>query len=209
VIASLVEGILHLHGWVAVALIFVLAALECSAFLGIIVPGEVAVIIGGVLAFQARIPLWAAIVAAVVGASIGDSIGYVIGKRWGRRILHWASGRMIKPHHLDRAEAYLRRRGGWAVFLGRFTAALRVLVPSLAGMSNMHYPTFLVFNVAGAVAWGTGFTLLGYFAGASWRQVERVASRTGLVLLGLVIVAFAVAFLVRRIRRLRSKPPEI
>jgi membrane protein DedA with SNARE-associated domain len=208
VIASLAERILHLHGWVAGALIFVLAALECSAFLGIIVPGEVAVIVGGVLAFQGRIPLWAAMVAAVVGASIGDSIGYVIGKRWGRRILHWASGRMIKPHHLDRAEAYLRRRGGSAVFLGRFTAALRVLVPSLAGMSNMHYPTFLVFNVAGAVAWGTGFTLLGYFAGASWRQVERVASRTGLVLLGLVVVGFAVAFLVRRIRRRRSKPPE-
>ncbi|TMK80727.1 MAG: DedA family protein [Actinobacteria bacterium] len=206
--ASLAERILHLHGWVAVTLIFVLAALECSAFLGIIVPGEVAVIVGGVLAFQGRIPLWAAIVAAIVGASIGDSIGYVIGKRWGRRILHWASGRMIKPHHLEGAEAYLRRRGGSAVFLGRFTAALRVLVPSLAGMSNMHYPTFLVFNVAGAVAWGTGFTLLGYFAGASWRQVERTASRTGLVLLGLVVVAFAIAFLVRRIRRRRTKPPE-
>jgi undecaprenyl-diphosphatase len=90
------------------------------------------------------------------------------------------------------------------VFLGRFTAALRVLVPSLAGMSRMHYPTFLAFNVAGAVAWGTAFTLLGYFAGASWRQVERVASRTGLVLLGLVIAGFALAFVVRRIRRRRS-----
>ncbi len=207
-IASLAERILHLHGFVAVALIFVLAGLECSAFLGIFVPGEVAVIVGGVLAFQGRIPLWAAIVAAVAGASIGDSIGYFIGKRWGRRILHWASGRMIKPHHLDRAEAYLRRRGGSAVFLGRFTAALRVLVPSLAGMSKLHYPTFLAFNVAGAVAWGTGFTLLGYFAGASWRQVERVASRTGLVLLGLVIAGLAVTFVVRRVRRRRSDRPE-
>jgi undecaprenyl-diphosphatase len=204
VIRSIGERILALHGWVAVALIFLLAALECSAFVGIVVPGEIAVVVGGVLAFQRRIPLWAAIVAAITGAIIGDSVGYFVGRRWGRRILHWASGRMIKPHHLDRAEAYLRRRGGSAVFLGRFTAALRVMVPGLAGMSNMHYPTFLAYNAAGAVAWGSGFVLLGYFAGESWRRVERVASRAGLITLGVVLAALALSLIVVRARRRRS-----
>ena len=200
-IRGIADRVLALHGLVALLLVFVLAALECSAFVGIVVPGEIAVVLGGVLAFEGRIPLWGAIVAAVSGAIIGDTIGYFIGKRWGRQILHRASGRLIKPHHLDRAEAYLRRRGGSAVFFGRFTAALRVLVPGLAGMSNLHYPTFLAYNAAGAIAWGSGFVLLGFFAGASWRRVERVATRAGLILLGLVLFALILSWAIRTVRR--------
>ena len=86
-IASLSSKILSLHGWVALAIVFLVPALEASAFLGFLFPGELAVLLGGVLAFQHRVPLWAAIVAAVAGAVIGDSIGYLIGRRWGRSLL--------------------------------------------------------------------------------------------------------------------------
>ena len=207
-IASLAERILHLHGLAAVVLIFVLAALECSAFLGIIVPGEVAVIVGGVLAFQGRIPLWAAIVAAVVGAF----------DRGLDRVLHRQALGAADPALGERPDDQAPPPGPGrglpapARRLGRVPRAVHGGAPGARseprGHVELHYPTFLLFNVAGAVAWGTAFTLLGYFAGASWRQVERVASRTGLVLLGLVIVGFAVAFLVRRIRRRRSEPPQ-
>ena len=103
---------------------------------------------------------------------------------------------LIKRHldkHLDDAQAYVRRRQGAAVFFGRFTTALRVLVPGLAGMSDVHYPTFLAYNVAGGVLWGTGFAVLGYIAGASWRHVARIAGQFGLVLLGLVVLALVSA----------------
>jgi undecaprenyl-diphosphatase len=204
-IGSITDSILHLHGWVALAIVFAIPALEASAFLGFLFPGEIAILLGGVLAYQGRIPLWAAIVAAVLGAVIGDSIGYFVGKRWGRTLLHGTLGRLpiikhLLDRHLDAAQAYVRRRKGRAVFFGRFTAALRVLVPGLAGMSGVHYPTFLAYNVAGAIVWGAGFVLLGYLAGASYHRVAKIASRAGLVLLALVVVGLLTGRLVRRLR---------
>jgi membrane protein DedA with SNARE-associated domain len=79
----------------------------------------VAVLLGGVLAFQHRVSLPAAIVAAVAGAIIGDTVGYEVGKHFGRRLLHGTIGRIVKHEHLDRAERYLADKGGrrssWAV----------------------------------------------------------------------------------------------
>src|SRR5437870_2386699 len=198
-VASLSDAILHLHGSVALAIVFLVPALEASAFLGFIFPGEIAVLLGGVLASQGRVSLVAVIAAAVLGAIVGDSIGYLVGRRWGRSLLHGTVGRfpVIKRRldkHLDAAQAYVRRRRGRAVFFGRFTAALRVLVPGLAGMSEVHYPTFLAYNVAGGALWGTGFVLVGYAGGASYRRVERYASRAGLVLLALVVLALVTSW---------------
>jgi undecaprenyl-diphosphatase len=208
-IGSITGWILHLHGWAALAIVFLLPALEASAFVGFVFPGEIAVLLGGVLAASGRVALPAAAAAAVLGAVIGDSAGYLIGKRWGRAMLHGTLGRLpiIKRHlakHLDAAEAYVRRRRGSAVFFGRFTAALRVLVPGLAGMSEVHYPTFLAYNVAGGAVWGAGFTVLGYLAGESYHRVASYASRGGLILLGLVVLGLVSSRLIRRFPRQRA-----
>jgi len=165
-LANIFDRILSLHGWVALAIVFAVPALEASAFVGFVFPGEIAVLLGGVLAFQHRIGLTSAIVAAVSGAIVGDSVGYLIGKRWGHHILRGTIGHLpLVKHHLDknldRARDYLKRRGGRAVLIGRFTAALRVLVPGLAGMSEFPYHTFFFFNARGGLIWGTGFVLIG------------------------------------------------
>jgi membrane-associated protein len=91
------------------------------------------------------------------------------------------------PRQLERATALLRRVGGRAVFVGRFTAALRALVPGLAGTAGMPYRTFLAWNLAGGVLWAAGFVLLGFAAGPAWRTAERIAGRVGLVLLGAIV----------------------
>ena len=113
--ARVIGFILHLHGGAAYALVFALPALESSAFLGFLFPGELAVILGGVLASQGRISLGAAIAAAVLGAVVGDSVGYLIGRRWGRRLLHGTLGRLpvIRDRldrHLDTAQAAFKYR---------------------------------------------------------------------------------------------------
>jgi len=205
ILAGITERILALPPGVALAIVFALPALESSAFLGFLFPGELAVILGGVLASQGRISLGAAIAAAVLGAVVGDSVGYLIGRRWGRRLLHGTLGRLpvIRDRldrHLDTAQEYVRRRRGRAVFFGRFTAALRVLVPGLAGMSDVHYPTFLFYNVAGGVVWGAGFVLVGYAAGESYHVVERVAGRIGLGLLAVIVVGLVLSRVVRALR---------
>src|SRR5262249_51244002 len=79
-------------------------------------------------------------------------------------------------------------------------AALRVLVPGLAGMAELPYGSFLAFNALGAILWGTGFVLLGYFAGAAWHRVAADAGRAGLVLLVLVLLALLLGRAVRSVR---------
>jgi membrane protein DedA with SNARE-associated domain/membrane-associated phospholipid phosphatase len=194
------DWLLGLHGWVVLAVVFALPALEASAFVGFLFPGEIAVLLGGVLAYEHRAPLAAVVAAAVAGAIIGDSVGYLVGKRWGRRILDGTVGRFFKAEHLDKAEDFVARRGGKAVFFGRFTAALRVLIPGFAGMSNMHYPTFLAYNVSGGLVWATGFVLGGYAAGRGWREVERAAGRASLLLLLALVFGAGVAFAIRWVK---------
>ena len=191
-LGGITDWVLGLGGWGAVAVVFLIPALEASAFIGFVFPGELAVIVGGVLAAQHKVSLAAVLAAAMAGAVIGDSIGYELGRRFGRRLLDGSLGRLVAHHHLDRAERYLAARGGRAVFLGRFTAALRVLIPGLAGMAGLRYRTFLAYNAAGGVLWAGGFVLAGYFAGDNWHHVEHVAGRASAVVLLLALVAVAV-----------------
>jgi membrane protein DedA with SNARE-associated domain/putative flippase GtrA len=206
--ANLASYILGLPPWVALLVVFAFPALESSAFIGFIFPGEIALVLGGVIAAQGRVPLAAVLAAAIAGAVAGDSVGYVVGKRYGRRLLDGTVGRFVKSSHLDRAETYLAARGGRAVFFGRFTATLRVLVPGLAGMSGLRSRTFLTYNVASAVGWGTLSVMLGYLGGSNWRHVADTASRLGLAVLVLAVVTIVGGFLHRHLKA-RGPGPDV
>jgi membrane-associated protein len=196
----LTDTILHLAGPLVLVAVFALPALEASTLLGIVVPGELALVLGGVLAHQGRVPLWAAVVAGAAGAVVGDSGGYAIGRRVGERLLARLPRRLVDPGRVEQTTALVRRLGGRAVFVGRFTAALRALVPGLAGIAGMPYRRFVVWNVAGGVLWATGFVLLGFAAGPAWRTAERLAGQAGLLLVGAVVIGAAAAALFHRRR---------
>lgn len=185
--SGVVEWILGLPAAVALGLVFLLPALEASVFLGVVVPGEIGVILGGVLANQHRLPLAAVLAAGIAGAVLGDSVGYLVGARYGQTLLLRLPKRLVKPESLDRTSDTIRRLGGRAVFVGRFTAALRALVPGMAGMAGMRYRTFLPWNVLGGVSWATSFVVLGYAAGSQYRRVEQYANYAGLAILAAVI----------------------
>jgi len=205
----LMEYLLSVPAWLALLVVFALPALESSAFLGFVFPGETAVLLGGVLASQGRVPLAAVLVAAIAGAIAGDAVGYLVGRRWGRRVLDSTLGRVVRTEHLDRAEGALLRRGGVAVFLGRFTVALRVLVPGLAGMAGMPYRRFALCNVAGALAWGGVMVVAGYLAGASWHTTEQLVSRLGLAGTLVLVGAVVGGRLLHRMRRRRNQTSEV
>ncbi|MFM6848987.1 MAG: DedA family protein [Terrabacter sp.] len=185
---GLVEHLLATPAWVALLVVFALPALESSAFLGFIFPGETAVLLGGVAAGLGHVPLLGVVLAGVGGAIAGDAVGYVVGRRWGRRILDSTLGRFVKAEHLDRAERALDRRGGWAVFGGRFTAALRVVIPGMAGMAHMPFRRFAVANASGGAVWGATMAVAGYLAGNSWHTVGHYISIVGLALTAAVVV---------------------
>lgn len=194
--SSIAESILRLPPALALLLVFALPLLEASAFVGFIIPGEIGVLLGGVLANQHKVSLTAVLVLGISGAIIGDSVGYEIGKRYGERLLRKVPDRLLDDDKLQRAQESVRRLGGKAVFVGRFTTAARVLVPGLAGMAGIPYLRFLAFNVAGGALWATLFVLLGYAVGSQYKTVEHNATLIGLGLLVLI----AVFLLVRRHR---------
>ena len=191
----LADRILQLPPALALLLVFLLPALEASAFVGFLIPGEIGVLLGGVLANQGKLPLWAVLVAGIVGAILGDSVGYAVGKRYGETLLRKLPNRLLKEEHLHRAEDSIRRNGGRAVFVGRFTAALRVLVPGLSGMSGVPYRTFAAWNVAGGAVWASAFVLLGYLAGSQYQRVAHNATLFGVGLLALVAAVVVVKVL--------------
>ncbi len=197
-IDSIASHILALPAWLALLAVFVLPALESSVFVGFVFPGEVALILGGVLASQGRVPLAAVLAAGILGAILGDSVGYLVGRRYGRRLIEGTLGRFVRHHHIDRAEAYLAERGGKAVFFGRFTASLRAMIPGLAGMSGMPYRRFAAYNVAGGAVWGAFTVMVGYLGGSNWQHVAHLASRAGLAALALFVLGFFGAWLLRR-----------
>jgi membrane protein DedA with SNARE-associated domain len=195
---QLTEGLLSLSGWAALAVLFMLPALEAPAFLGLVLPGELALLLGGVLAHQDRIPLGAALAVGVTGAVAGDSAGYWIGRHWGPRLLTSGLGRRVGPARLHTVEGLLLRGGGWGLVVGRCTAGARVVLPGLAGMLGLRYRTFAAWTGAAATVWAVAHVLLGYAAGAGWRQVHQLTGRVGLGLALTVVVALAVVWLLRR-----------
>src|ERR671913_2536260 len=112
---QLATALLSLSGWAALALLFMLPALEAPAFLGLVLPGELALLLGGVLASQDHIPLAGALAVGVAGAVAGDSAGYWIGRSWGPRLLSSPLGRRVGPARPHQVEALLLRGGGWAL----------------------------------------------------------------------------------------------
>jgi undecaprenyl-diphosphatase len=180
--------------------VFLLAAAESAAFFGLVIPGEVAVILGGVAAGTGSVSLWVMIPTAVAGAVIGDSIGYRLGKTLGPSLLK--GKRMARAaRQLDKSVTMLAERGWWALVAARFASVLRAVVPFAAGMGKMPYKRFLLGNVVGGVAWGTTFTLVGYLAGANYPRVERWFRTGGLTVVGLVIVVGGIFWLTRWAQR--------
>lgn len=199
IISSIVDPILNFHGWPAYAVIGGLAFAEAAVFVGFVLPGEIAVIIGGVLAAKGNVQLPVMIAVAIVCAIAGDSVGYEVGKRYGNRILATKIFARYQRAIAGGRDGLLRM-GGKAVFLGRWTAFLRAVTPGLAGTVSMPYRTFLTWNAAGGILWAGGFTVLGYIAGASYEKLEKYAGWFSWVVLGLVVAA-AAFFAVRHHRK--------
>lgn len=199
--SGVVEQLLGLASPWAYLIIGLLAAAESAAFVGLVIPGETAMLLGGVLVSGGHAELGWMLATGMVGAVAGDSIGYEFGHRFADPLRSSRLGARVGPERWRRAEDYLSARGGRAVFLGRWVGVLRALVPFVAGASRMPYRVFLPYNLAGGVLWAATFVLAGYLAGHSYKRVEQIAGRASLVLAGLLTIIAVVALTARWVGR--------
>ncbi len=202
--SQLADWILGLSPVWIYLVVALLVFLEDAVFVGFAIPGETAAVVAGVAASFDHVNVALAISVVVVAAILGDSVGYEVGRHFfGPKVL---SHRFLDRHRhrVEKAQELLRRRGGLAVFLGRWTAFFRAMMPALAGSAHMPYWTFLFWNAAGGIAWGTVYVLLGHTAGASYHVIEQQAGRWTAIALAAVVVLAVVGWQVRRHLRARS-----
>lgn len=189
---SFIDNILQAPAWLVLCIVGLVVFAEDALFVGFVLPGETAAILGGVAASRGHVSLVAVLLVVVAAAIIGDTVGYQIGRLVGVRILrlHIFDKRRDR---LDAAQDFLARRGGSAVFLGRWVAFFRAVMPALAGTARMHYLKFLGYNAAGGIVWGVAVVLVGYIAGNAYTKIERyVGTGAAIVVAAIVIIALIV-----------------
>lgn len=191
--------IIDLFGRFGYAALFVGVFLEN---LGIPIPGETVLLAAGFFCKQGTLRLGFVIPLAIAAAIFGDNFGYWIGRKGGRRFVE-KRGKYIglSPKRLANVEKYFREHGARTIFFARFISGLRVVAALAAGVTHVPWSRFLLFNAAGAVAWGTAIALLGYLFGQSWSLLEHWVGGAGLVLVALVVAAGL--FIVLRRQRTR------
>ena len=198
---ALLDRLFNVSGVLVYSIVAVLVFAEDALFIGFVIPGETAAVLGGVIASRGHVQLWLIALIVVAAAIVGDTVGYEVGRHLGPRLLNLKVFNKRRAR-LDDAQNFLRRRGGAAIFLGRFVAFFRAVMPALAGTARMRYLKFLAFNAAGGLTWGVGFTLLGYLASNSYQRVAKTAGTTAAIVVAAIVL---VAVVIWRIRKHRAE----
>jgi membrane protein DedA with SNARE-associated domain len=175
----------------------VLVLLIAGESAGLPIPGETALLTGGVLASRGDLSIELVIILAAAAAIVGDNIGYAIGRVGGRRLI--VGGGPFQSQRLqlvERSEPFFARHGPKAVFLGRWFAGLRIAAAWMAGIARMPWPLFLFYNAAGGIAWAATIGLLAYALGSS---VDHLVTSFGVVgLVGALVFVGGVVVMRRR-----------
>jgi membrane-associated protein len=145
------------------ALVASLAFLETGAFVGLVAPGETAIVLGGVVAAEGGVDLGLILVVAWTAAALGDLASFLLGQRLGRRFLLTRGPRLgVTAPRLERVEGFFARHGAKAILIGRFVGIVRAVAPFLAGASRLRLRAFLPWSLLGTATWTATFTLVGY-----------------------------------------------
>ncbi len=201
-IASIQSWLLHLHGPTVYLAVGILVFLESAIIIGFFVPGEIASIVGGVIASQHHASAVAMAAVVVLAASIGNVVGYELGGILGPWL---TSHRPLRGHAgVLRTERLIAERGAPAVFIGRWVVEVRAIIPGVAGMSGMKRLPFVAFATAAAIIWGITWVSVGYAAGLSYTKVVATTGRWSLVVLAVVAVGVVIVMVRRKVCERRA-----
>jgi membrane-associated protein len=171
--------------------------LETSVLVGLVVPGDTIVIIAAT-AVDSPPQFVALVLAVIAGALVGESIGFALGRFFGPRIRMSRLGRWLGERNWVRAETFLARRGGVAVFVSRFLPVLHSLIPLTVGMSPMRYRTFIAWTLPATTIWTLAYVSVGAFAAGTFRELLDRLHYAGYIFAGIIVVFAVVMWLVKR-----------
>ena len=200
-VEQLLEDVSEKLGDWTYLLVGALAFLETGAFVGLVFPGETAVILGGAVAGQGETSIIVTIAIVWFCAWAGDTTSFYIGTRLGREfVLRHGPKVRITHERFEQVEGYFGRHGGKTILVGRFIGLVRALAPFIAGSSGMRYRAFVPYSVLGTGLWASAFCLLGYFLSASLDRATEIAGKGALVFGTTIAVIVAIVVISRYLR---------
>jgi membrane protein DedA with SNARE-associated domain/membrane-associated phospholipid phosphatase len=198
---SLLAQISNTLGAWTYLLVGIFAFAETGAFIGLIVPGETVMLLGGAVAGQGAIDIYLLIAIAWFAAWLGDTASFFIGRRLGRDFVLTHGPRLgIGHERFERVEDYFARHGGKTIFIGRFISLVRAFAPFIAGSSRMRYRDFVPYSILGCGLFASAHILIGYFFSRSIDTAAKYAGTGALVLASLIVVIAAAVVLIRHFR---------
>lgn len=194
------DTIITWFGPLAVVGILAIVFIETGLLIGFFLPGDSLLFTAGMLTATGFIstPLWLLCLLIFIAAFAGDQVGYLIGRSAGPKIFSRPDSRLFKQEYVDKTYSYFDRYGGRTIILARFVPIVRTFAPVAAGVGKMRYRTFIAYNAVGALLWGVGVTVLGYWLG----QITFVQENIEFILVG--IVALSVVPIVVELLRAKS-----
>lgn len=174
-----ISNFVHYHRYTAYSVIFFASLLEAIPFVGLIIPGNILLVMAGVISFEGYLDKFDVLAFAISGAILGDVASYVIGARYrnGKRKLadiEQEEKVFFKKSYFEKTERFFTKHGGKSVFFGRFISPLRPFTPFFAGISAMPIGRFMYYNATSALLWASGFFFLGYIFEESLHSVKRI-----------------------------------
>jgi membrane-associated protein len=186
--------------WIIAAIV----VMERSIFLGLIVPGDIVMALGGVYAARGDLDLVAVMVVGFLASAAGESIGYWLGNRHGVGLVsRLPFGDRLK-RRLEAGRKHFREHGVLTVAFGRYATGAGSFIPFIVGAGDMPYHRFLAVDLAAIAVWAVGVALLGYLLGRNLELVDSILSNFGWIMLGLLVLAVAGRILWKRYRKRRA-----
>ena len=187
--------------WGGYVVLVVIVFVETGLLVGFFLPGDSLLITAGLVAATGVLNIWWLNLLLAAAAIVGDSVGYAIGWRAGPRLFTRPKSLLFNPRHIERTRAFYARHGAKTIVIARFVPIVRTFAPVVAGVGQMEYRRFLLYNVAGGVGWVTSMTWAGYLLG---QTVPNIGEHIH-VLVGIVILLSLVPIVVELVRERRRR----
>jgi membrane-associated protein len=168
--------------------IFAIIFAESGLLVGFFLPGDSLLFTAGFLASQGFFNIAILCTVTFFAAVIGDNVGYQFGKKAGPRLFKKKDSMLFTQENITRSENFYKKHGGKAIILSRFVPVVRTFAPIIAGVGNMHFKMFFIYNIVGAFIWAVGVTLLGYFLGQAIPHADKYLLPLTLVIIFVSII---------------------
>ncbi len=159
------KNIINMFGSFSYVVLFLIVFAETGLVVTPFLPGDSLLFIAGTLAGRELLNIWAVYLTLLIAAIVGDTVNYFLGHRFGTRVFTKEDSWLFNKKYLDKTRAFYENHGKKTIILARFVPIIRTFAPFVAGVGQMHYNTFLAYNVIGAFIWVTSLTFAGYFFG--------------------------------------------